>query len=164
MRRATKAQQSHYEWTFIVIGLIGLTAIVWSGVRSNNIQEGTAVGVHNIETKLGLRGTDRSAIRHQLELFYAEGEKLSEGPPSRAPGEYEKYQDAIRTWQAHVIAWMNVNMSPAASAKFTEYRPHMAAGYILYENTGLQETWDRNYVSYLCQNLDAMIQSDAWDK
>ena len=162
--RATKAQKSRYEWVFIIIGLIGLGTIVWSGTRSVNVQNGIAVGIEKIEAKLGERQAGRDPIKHQLELFYAEGEKLSEGPPSREPDQYKKYQDAIRDWQSRVVAWMNENMSPAAAAKFTEYRPHMTAGYIVYENTGPQETWDRNYVGYLCENLDAMIQSDAWDR
>jgi hypothetical protein len=165
VRRTTKAQKNHYVWGFIIIGFTGLVAIVWSGTRSASVQNGIAAGIEKIETKLGVATTaNRKAIKHQLELFYAEGEKLSEGPPSRASDQYKKYQDSIKDWQSRVVAWMNENISPAAAAKFTEYRPHIASGYIGYENTGPQETWDRNYVSYLCENLDAMIQSDAWDK
>jgi hypothetical protein len=50
------------------------------------------------------------------------------------------------------------------SRQIYRIQTYIASGYIGYENTGPQETWDRNYVSYLCENLDAMIQSDAWDK
>ena len=165
VRRTTRVQKHYYELAFVTLGLIGLGALVWSGARSTNVQNGIAAGVEQIKAKIGVAtAANRGATKHHLELFYAEGEKLSEGPPSRAADQYKKYQDNIRDWQARTVAWMNQNMSPAAAAKFTEYRPHMAAGYITYENTGPQETWDRNYVSYLCENLDAMIQSDAWDK
>jgi hypothetical protein len=49
-----KALKGPYELAFLVIGLIGLGAIVWSGIRSVNVQRVIADGVEKIEAKLGI--------------------------------------------------------------------------------------------------------------
>jgi hypothetical protein len=106
--------------------------------------------------------TKRDPIKQQLRMFYAEGEKLAEGPPSREQGAYKKYQADIRAWQAKVVKWLDEDMALGASSKFKEYRTHLPTGG--YEGADQQEIWDRNYISALCANLDEMIKSDAWDK
>jgi|GEM_PF-4999883 hypothetical protein len=53
-RPPNKAQWARYVWAFLVIGLIGLVAVFWSGVRSANVQQAIADGVEKIEVKLGI--------------------------------------------------------------------------------------------------------------
>jgi hypothetical protein len=99
---------------------------------------------------------NRDAIKQQLQLFYAEGQKLAEGPPSKEPEQYQRYEDSIREWRPRVSIWMDEHMGPGASSKFRDYMPYYAAGLVGFQGSDPQETWDRNYVSYLCRNLDAM--------
>jgi hypothetical protein len=109
--------------------------------------------------------TNRELIKGQLLIFYEEGERLTnEGPGSREPEEYKKYQMETKQWADRVSQWMDENMARGASAKFKDYWPWLAKGYPGYAGASSQEVWDRNYVSFLCDNLDEMIKQNAWDK
>jgi hypothetical protein len=137
---------------------------VWSGYRSSDVQMGIADGVRLIEARLGIAtANDRSAIKEKLGSLFVEGEKLAnDGPPSREPEEYKKYQVALADWRLKTVQWLNENMAPAASAKFLDWQAQYKP--IGYEGAGSQEIWDRDYTFALARNLDLMIQSDAWDK
>lgn len=150
--------------SFFVIAAIGVAAIVFGGYRSANMQTDIADGVHTIQMKLGInKPKDRSAIKQPLGLFYIEGQKLAnDGPRSREPEEYKKYQAALADWRAKVTRWLNENMSPTASSKFADWQDQFRS--IGFQGAGQQEIWDRDYTFALTRNLDLMIQSDAWDK
>jgi hypothetical protein len=53
-RRVKKEHRSRYELAFVIVGLIGLAAIVWSGLRSGIVQQGIADGVERIQARLGI--------------------------------------------------------------------------------------------------------------
>ena len=56
-----KTMRGRYEFAFLLIGVIGLLAIVWSGIRSVNVQGAIAQGVEKIETKLGIINSERTS-------------------------------------------------------------------------------------------------------
>jgi hypothetical protein len=142
--------------TRIEIGIL-LAAIFVAGFLAWQDQHAARIQAE----KTAVQITDRRAIKRQLQIFYAEGERFAtDGAPDK---DIEKFDLSIRSWQVKVIGWLALNMGPGASAKFLDWRPYIN-DYPQYEGAGLQETWDRNYASYLCRNLDAMIQSNAWDK
>jgi hypothetical protein len=123
-RRVQQSQKAHYEWAFIIIGLVGLASIVWSGYRSVNVQDGIADGIRLIEAKLGITTltNNRNTTKQQLGGFYVEGEKLAnDGPSSREPEEYKKYQGAVADWRQRTVAWLSQNMAPTAAAKFLDW-------------------------------------------
>jgi hypothetical protein len=162
-RRISKSHKIRYEWIFVVVGVIGFSAITGSGIRSGEVQTTIADGVRSIQNKLELSSSGRKPIIQKLGSFYAEGEKLAnDGPPSRDPEEYRKYQAELKDWRLRTVQWLNENMGPNAAQKFldwqTQFRP------IGFEGAAVQEVWDRDYALAIGRNLDLMIQSDAWDK
>jgi hypothetical protein len=136
----------------------------WIGYRSSDVQTGIADGVRLIEARLGTAtANERSAIKEKLSPLFVEGEKLAnDGPPSRQPDEYKKYQAALADWRLRTVQWLNENMAPAAAARFLDWQAQFKP--IGFEGAGPQEVWDRDYTFALARNLDLMIQSDAWDK
>ena len=161
-----KALQMSAKITTGRVALIALIAVigtrlivapywVWKDEREGRIEA---------EAKLA-KLTNRNTTKQQLSVFYAEGQRLAEnGAPSHDEAGVEKYHLAIVEWRDRVSKWLDENMSQAASPHFRDYQKQYAGWLPGFQNTGPQETWDRNYVRWLCENLDGMILSDAWDK
>ena len=89
-RRTTKAQKTHYEWVFLIIGVIGFAAIVWSGWRSVSVQETIADGVEQIEIKLGINKAGNGQPEETRLYFQCEASLMPRTFPSS--GEIWVYQ------------------------------------------------------------------------
>jgi hypothetical protein len=117
----------------------------------------------NDEHKTVVALTDRDEIKEQLRKFYAEGERLAQGPSSKDINVFNEYERQVKQWQEAVCDWLDKNMATSACYKFKDYKSHLPT-FSTYQNADPQETWDRNYLHALCVNLDEMIKSNAWDK
>jgi hypothetical protein len=62
-----KANRWRYELAFVLIGLVGIGAIVRSGVRSVSVQQTIADGVERIQVKLGIGG--QSNFTEETKIF-----------------------------------------------------------------------------------------------
>jgi len=76
-----KAHRTRYEIVFIVTGLFGVGAIVWSGVRSLTVQETIAAGIRKIEFQLGIadNGTNIAHLKISIDNAPAYRVRLPSG-------------------------------------------------------------------------------------
>lgn len=162
--RRDKETLRRIRLSFFGIATLGVLAIVVGGYPAANKQDDIAEGVHTIQIALGItKPKGRAAIKQQLGTLYAEGIRLAnDGPPSREPEQYKKYQAALTDWRERVVRWLTENMTPAAAAKFWDYQDQFKS--MGFQGANIQETWDRDFTFALARNLDLMIQHDTWDK
>jgi hypothetical protein len=69
LRAPKKAMRGQYELVFLIIGLVGFAAIVWSGLRSASVQQVIANGVEKIEIKLGIIKIDGGVAAEETKLY-----------------------------------------------------------------------------------------------
>lgn len=123
---------------------------------------------NNLQRQLSAK-EDRAALREQLKKFYAEAEPLALGGPitkDSPPEAVEKYGVEIAAWRDKTADWIRQNMGDAASERFQNINGYLGtrAYFHFNQSVNLQHNWYINEVEYLRENLELMIQSDAWDK
>jgi hypothetical protein len=108
---------------------------------------------------------DRTSLRIKLRNFYTDGNQFAYGtlPKDISSDDFKIFSDQYTSWAFGTAAWIKENMGEDAESRFTDISsgaptPHWNRAVNQEHNDIINKT------IRLRQNLETLIQSDAWDK
>jgi hypothetical protein len=164
VRSSKKTQRGRYEVAFVVIGIIGLGAIIWGGARSANVQSGIFDGIQKIEAQLGISKSDgllSSETIARLNEFSREAAAIGHRPiptdltEDKKIAYVDKFEEDVNRWAQSTGDWIQQNMGEDAANKFWDNKNDTFPQY-----PGLLNAKHNAEMAYLFnrkRNLDAWI-------
>lgn len=105
----------------------------------------------------------RRQQKRQLQHFYTAGLKLKERTlpkNSATDADVDAWIKEVDEWLIHTASWLDSNLGEGARARFLDRTGMLKTTWTLAVN----ETHNRTYFALdkFCQNLRAIIETDAW--